>query len=121
MGGHGSPIWEAAQVQGGRQCEAEVGGCARPKWEAEVGGQSGRPKWEAMRGPSGRPCEAEVGGRSGRPKWEAEVGGRARPNLGSLIGSDRSHDKMWEAEAMGGCGRPKVGGRSRPCSPDWLR
>ena len=50
---------------------------------------------------------------SGRP-WEA-VGGCA-----PLIGSDRSHDKLWEAEAMGGHGRPKVGGRGRPCSPDWL-
>ena len=46
------------------------------------------------------------------------MGGRARSNLGSLIGSDRSHDKMWEAEAVGGRGRParpKVGGRARPC------
>ena len=36
------------------------------------------------------------------------MGGRGRPNLGSLIGSDRSHDKMWEAEAKSGrpCGRP---------------
>ena len=41
-----------------RPCEAEVGGCARPKWEA-------------------------VRGR-GRPKWEAEVGGRERPNLEAM-------------------------------------
>ena len=47
-----------------------------------------------------------------RPKWEAEVGGRVRPNLGSLIGSDRSHDKMWGGR---GCVRPKVGGHVRPC------
>ena len=39
-----------------------------------------------------------MGGRV-RLKWEA-VQGRGRPNLGSLIGSDRSHDKMWEAEAV---------------------
>ena len=39
-----------------------------------------------------------MGGRA-RP-CKAEVGGHARPNLGSLIGSDRSHDKMWEAEAV---------------------
>ena len=70
-------------------------------------GGSARPKWEAMGGQGGR-------------LWEA-VGGRGRPDLGSLIGSDRSHDKMWEAEAVGGHGRPKVGGRGRPCSPDWLR
>ena len=60
-----------------------------------------------------------MGGR-GRLKWEAEVGGRGRPNLGSLIGSDRSHDKMWEAEAVGGRNWEAVGGRGRPCSPDWL-
>ena len=63
----------------------------------------GNPKWEAVGVRGGRPCkakvEAEVGGRSGRPKWEA-LRGRGRPNLGSLIGSDRSYDKMWEAEAM---------------------
>ena len=88
--------------------EAEVGGCARPKWEAmgvrfgrpheskvggscevKVGGQSGRPckakvggcarpKWEAVQGRSGRPREAEVGGRAS-PRWEAEVGGCVRP------------------------------------------
>ena len=51
-----------------------------------MGGQFGRPKWEAEVGGRVRPCEA--------------VRGRARPNLGSLIGSDRSHDKMWEAEAV---------------------
>ena len=58
-----------------------------------------------------------------------------RPNLGSLIGSDRSHDKCgrlrgkweaksgrprWEAEVGGRGGRPKVEGCGRPCSPDWL-
>ena len=32
--------------------------------------------------------------------------------MAHLIGSDRSHDKMWEAVCMGG--------RGRPCSPDWL-
>ena len=52
-------------------------------------------------------------------------------DLDSLIGSDRSHEKMWEAEclggrileAVGGRGRPweAVGGRGRPRSPDWLR
>ena len=41
-------------------------------------------------------------GGCGRPRWEAKVGGHGRPNLGSLIDSDRSHDKMWEAEAVGG-------------------
>ena len=52
-----------------------------------MGGQSGRPKWEA-----------EVGGQSGRP-WEAKVGGRGRGGRPcSLIGSDRSHEKMWEAK-----------------------
>ena len=44
--------------QGGRPRESEMGGRARPKWEA-------------MRGRSGRPCEAEVGGRSERLKYEA--------------------------------------------------
>ena len=66
------PKWEA------------VRGRARPIWEAVLG-RSVRPKWEAVGG-RGRPCEA--------------VRGRVRPNLGSLIGSDRSHDKMWEAEAV---------------------
>ena len=87
-------------------------------------GGHGRPKWEVVGGRGGRPWEAEVGGGRGRLR----VGGHGRPNLGSLIGSDRSHDKMWQAEAVGGhggrgcgCGRPKVGGRGRPCSPDWLR
>ena len=40
-----------------------------------------------------------------------------------LISLDRSHDKLWEAEAMGGRGRPKVGGRGRPWEAvlsDWL-
>ena len=32
-----------------------------------------------------------------------------------LIGSDRSHDKLCEAEAMRGCVRPCVRGRERPC------
>ena len=77
MGGRASLIWEAARVQGGRQCEAKVGGHARPKWEAEVGGQSGRPKWEAVRGQSGRPKGEAVRGRSGK-LCKAEVGGRAR-------------------------------------------
>ena len=86
------PKWEA-QVRG--QSERP---CERSNWEAKVGGH-GRPKWEAAGGQSGRPQEAKVGGQWeamwGR-KWEA-VGGCA-----PLIGSDRSHDKLWEAEPMGG-------------------
>ena len=50
------------------------------------------------------------------------VGGRVRERPCSpLIGSDRSHDKLWEAEGMGGRVRPNLGGRGRPCSSDWLR
>ena len=37
MGGHGRP-WEAEVGGRVRQCEAEVRGCGRLKWEAEVGG-----------------------------------------------------------------------------------
>ena len=44
---------------------------------------------------------------------------RGRPC--SLIGSERSHDKLWEAEAMRGRGRPNLGGRGRPWGSDWLR
>ena len=87
-----------------------MGGCARPKWEA-VRGRSGRPARPKCEAESGRPCEAK----SGRP-CEA-VGGRA-----PLIGSDRSHDKLWEAEPMGGHVRPiweAVRGRSeRPCEAE---
>ena len=85
------PNWEAVGGHAGdrtRQCEAELGGHGRPNWQAEVGGRSARPKWGA-----------ELGGRSGRPQCEAEVGGRGRGGRPcSLIGSDRSHEKMWEAE-----------------------
>ena len=50
--------------------------------------------------------------------WEAVcVRGRA-----PLIGSDRSHDKLWEAEAMRGRVRPKVRGCGRLCEAvlPWL-
>ena len=63
MGGRGRLRWEA------EVCEAEVGGCVRPKWEA-VGVRGGRPRESEVGGRSGRPCEAEVGGR-GSPRWEA--------------------------------------------------
>ena len=133
LGGCGRPRlkWEAkvggrserpCEVGGrGRPCKAEVGGRTRPKWEAmsAVRG-SARPNWEAMGGRSGRPCEAEVGGRA--RLWEA-VGGRSgRPC--SLIGSDRSHEKMWEAK-LRGCETPNweavgghVGGSARPCEAE---
>ena len=97
----GGPRWEAMRGQGGRPCEAKVGGCARPKWEgeAEVGGLRGRSgrlcerlKWEAR---FGRPCEAEVGGRSGRPKWEA-VGGRSGRPCEAEVGGPSVRPK-WEA------------------------
>ena len=68
------PKWEAVRGQSGRPCEAEVGGHARPKCEAE----------------SGRPCEAE----SGRP-WEA-VGGRA-PLIGSDHMTNCGRPSRWEA------------------------
>ena len=48
-----------------------MGGRARPKWEAEVGGR-------------GRPWESEVGGHAS-PRWEAEVGGRGRPRWESDV------------------------------------
>ena len=55
-----------------------------------------------------------MGGRIGRPNWEA-VRGRVRL-WEALIGSDRSHKKMWEA-VRGRSGRPnweaKVGGSAR--------
>ena len=31
------------------------------------------------------------------------------------------NEKMWEAECLGGQKWEAVGGRGRPCSPDWLR
>ena len=43
---------------------------------------------------------------------------RERP-CSPLIGSDRSHDKLWEAEVMGGHGRPKVGGHGRLWETMW--
>ena len=49
VGGHARPKWEAVGFRGGRPLESDVGGHVRPKWEA-VGGRSGRPKWEAKVG-----------------------------------------------------------------------
>ena len=119
---------EAVGVQGGRPWESEVGGHGslrwRP-WESEVGGR-GSLRWEAMGVQGGRPWESEVGSHGGGRSWESEVGGHGSPrweamggcvqgSTTSLIGSDRSHDKMWEAVCMGGQIWEAMGGRGRPC------
>ena len=99
-----------------------------------------RPPTASHLGLSDRPCD--LWGRSVRPKWEAvrvrsdstERGNafsheisQIAPRIGlsadraerpcaweALIGSDRSHDKLWEAEVIGGHGRPWEAEFGRP-------
>ena len=83
-----------------------------------------RPIWESdLRVRSVRPWEADLWGRIRPPTashglpWPHRLASHGLPrpptasqigltDLDSLIGSDRSHEKMWEAECMGGRGRP---------------